>query len=90
MLQKLTFGIVVVVTAGQPVSWRDGSALVYSNWKSEAMLAERSEQSCPVMAGEEGKWNFVNCKTAYSRVICKTEAGECLKKSSFLMADLHP
>lgn len=63
--------------AGKPVSWQDGSALVYSNWKSGALFSERSEQRCPVMlTGDEGSWNFVNCQTAYSRVVCKTKAGE--------------
>lgn len=79
----------IIITAGKPVSWQDGSALVYSNWKSEAVLSKRrSEQPCPVMTGDEGKWNLVNCKTAYSRVICKTEASEyqgySLKENAFL------
>lgn len=44
------------------------------------------------MTGQEGKWNFVDCKSAYSRVICKTEASEyqgCgLKNNGFLIAAL--
>lgn len=39
-------------------------------------MTKRTEQRCPIMTGDEGTWNFVNCKTAYSRVVCKTEAGE--------------
>lgn len=43
------------------------------------------------MTGQEGKWNFVDCKYAYSRVICKTEASEyqgCrLKKKGFLIPE---
>lgn len=58
------------------MSWQDGSALVYSKWKSEALMTD-SEQRCPIMmAGDEGTWKFVSCKTAYSRVVCKTEASE--------------
>ncbi|XP_026175387.1 lymphocyte antigen 75 [Mastacembelus armatus] len=61
-------------TQGKPVSWQDGSALVYSNWKSEA-TGKKWEPLCAVMmSGDEGKWNSVNCKTSYSRVVCKTEA----------------
>uniref|UniRef100_A0A7N8XFD9 Lymphocyte antigen 75 n=1 Tax=Mastacembelus armatus TaxID=205130 RepID=A0A7N8XFD9_9TELE len=63
-------------TQGKPVSWQDGSALVYSNWKSEA-TGKKWEPLCAVMmSGDEGKWNSVNCKTSYSRVVCKTEASE--------------
>lgn len=69
----------MVIAAGKPVSWQDGSALVYSNWESEASRSKRGSEKpvgCPVMTGHEGKWNFVDCKTAYSRVVCKTEASE--------------
>lgn len=78
-----------------PVSWKDGSALVYSNWESRARVSVgRKPMGCPVMTGQEGKWNFVDCKYAYSRVICKTEASEyqgCrLKKKGFLIPALRP
>ncbi|XP_074523381.1 lymphocyte antigen 75 [Halichoeres trimaculatus] len=62
---------------GKPVSWKDGSTVSFSNWKSEAVLTgKKPVPSCAVMmAGEEkGNWNLVNCEASQSRVICKTEA----------------
>ncbi|XP_062280190.1 lymphocyte antigen 75 isoform X1 [Scomber scombrus] len=61
---------------GKPVTWQDGSALSYSNWKSDgAFTGKLSESRCAVMMSEdEGKWNFVNCEASRSRVICKTKA----------------
>ncbi|XP_070703612.1 lymphocyte antigen 75 [Pempheris klunzingeri] len=63
-------------TQGKPVSWEDGSALAYSNWKSEAKLTgKKSEPQCAVMmAGGEGTWGLVSCTDSNSRVVCKTEA----------------
>ncbi|XP_033964339.1 lymphocyte antigen 75 [Pseudochaenichthys georgianus] len=62
-------------TQGQPLSWQDGSALDYSNWKSEALVAgKKSEPHCAVMvAGDEGMWTRASCNTSYSRVVCKTQ-----------------
>ncbi|XP_022624039.1 lymphocyte antigen 75-like [Seriola dumerili] len=63
-------------TQGKPVSWQDGSALVYFNWKDEAFATGRKSLSdCVVMmAGEKGVWNFVSCQSSHSRVVCKTDA----------------
>ncbi|XP_039995448.1 lymphocyte antigen 75 isoform X2 [Xiphias gladius] len=63
-------------TQGQPVSWQDGSALAFSNWKSEALATgKKFAPHCAVMlAGDEGIWNFVSCEASYSRVVCKTDA----------------
>lgn len=61
-------------TKGKPISWHDGSALVYSNLKNEA-TGQQSEPLCAVMmVGDEGIWNVVSCETSHSRVVCKTEA----------------
>ncbi|XP_059208079.1 lymphocyte antigen 75 [Centropristis striata] len=60
---------------GKPLSWQDGSAVAYSNWKSEAAVTgKKLEPSCAVMMSEEGTWKRVSCKTANSRVVCKTGA----------------
>ncbi|KAK5874165.1 hypothetical protein PBY51_019138 [Eleginops maclovinus] len=63
-------------TQGQPLSWQDGSALDYSNWKSEALVSgKKSMPHCAVMmAGNEGNWTRASCDTSYSRVVCKTQA----------------
>lgn len=67
---------VVLGPQGKPVSGQDGSALAYSNLKSEDLLTgKKSEPYCAVlMAGEEGIWKLVNCSTSQSRVVCKTKA----------------
>ncbi len=76
--------ISLFLLSGKPVSWLDGSALDYSNWKSQAGVAgKRTEPACAVMmAGVEGTWTVVNCNLSHSRVVCKTEASEyrnCIK-----------
>lgn len=70
--------LLIALLSGQPVSWQDGSALAYSKWKSEALVAgKKSEPRCAVMmTGGEGTWKLVNCKATYSRVVCQTEASE--------------
>lgn len=66
----------VLDSQGKPVSWQDGSAVVYSNWNSEALATGKaSEPQCAVMmAGEKGVWTLVSCEASHSRVVCKTEA----------------
>uniref|UniRef100_A0A3Q3WZK4 Uncharacterized protein n=1 Tax=Mola mola TaxID=94237 RepID=A0A3Q3WZK4_MOLML len=61
---------------GKPVSWHDGSALDYANWKSEASsTGKKSEPQCAVMiTGENGTWKLISCEVNYSRVICQTKA----------------
>ncbi|KAM3625849.1 uncharacterized protein V6R79_018552 [Siganus canaliculatus] len=60
---------------GQPQSWRDGSALAYTNWKSESSAVGKSSgPGCAVMKGANGTWHLVDCKTSFSRVVCKTQA----------------
>uniref|UniRef100_A0A3B4ZEI7 Lymphocyte antigen 75-like n=1 Tax=Stegastes partitus TaxID=144197 RepID=A0A3B4ZEI7_9TELE len=61
-------------TQGKPLSWLDGSALAFTNWKSEDQLNKKSEPQCAVMmAADNGTWSLVSCKSSYSRVVCKTE-----------------
>ncbi|XP_067352171.1 lymphocyte antigen 75 [Channa argus] len=57
---------------GKPASWHDGSALTYTNFKSEVTS---STPICAVMmAGDEGVWKFIPCKNTYSHVVCKIGA----------------
>ncbi|XP_073320102.1 lymphocyte antigen 75 [Pagrus major] len=66
---------VVLDDKGKPVSWQDGSALDYSNWRSKASsTGKKSEPQCAVMmVGEDASWSLVNCNASHSRVVCKTE-----------------
>lgn len=61
------------------MAWEDGSALSYSNWKSDALATgKKSDPQCAVMLTEDsGIWNLVSCEASHSRVVCKTKASEC-------------
>lgn len=60
-------------SAGQPVSWHDGSTLSYANWKSDALkTGKNSEALCAVLTSKVGKWTLVSCEASHSRVVCKT------------------
>ncbi|XP_028437705.1 lymphocyte antigen 75 [Perca flavescens] len=61
---------------GKPVSWHDGSALAYSNWKLDALVTGKtSKHYCAVMmAGDKGIWKVVSCETSQNRIVCKTDA----------------
>lgn len=73
--QMLTLNIINFLS-GNAVSWQDGSALEYSNWKS-LTTGEKSEPQCAVLiAGQNASWTLVSCKVSHSRVVCKTEASE--------------
>ncbi|KAK2853856.1 hypothetical protein Q5P01_006517 [Channa striata] len=57
----------------KPVSWHDGSALTYTNFKTEAK-SEKTPICAVMMAGEEGVWTFITCQDTRSHVVCKTGA----------------
>lgn len=60
---------------GKPPTWHDGSALEYSNWKSNALSAAKGENQCAVLtAADGGAWKLVRCDTSRSRVVCQTRA----------------
>uniref|UniRef100_A0A8C6SQX0 Lymphocyte antigen 75 n=1 Tax=Neogobius melanostomus TaxID=47308 RepID=A0A8C6SQX0_9GOBI len=62
---------------GKPVTWHDGSAVEYSNWKPSALSAEKEENQCAVLtAADEGAWKLVRCDTSRSRVVCQTKANK--------------
>ncbi|KAM8761786.1 lymphocyte antigen 75 [Acanthopagrus schlegelii] len=74
LITSRTWLDVVLDNKGKPVSWQDGSALEYSNFKS-LPTSKKSEPQCAVMiAGYDASWTLVNCKASHSRVVCKTEA----------------
>ncbi|KAM8876936.1 lymphocyte antigen 75 isoform 1-T1 [Synchiropus picturatus] len=59
-------------SAGQPVSWHDGSALSYTNWQSGGLITGKdTEASCAVLMSKAGKWSMVDCEASHSRVVCK-------------------
>lgn len=62
---------------GKPLTWHDGSALEYSNWKENPLTAEKRENQCAVLtASDGGSWKLVRCDTSRSRVVCQTKASK--------------
>lgn len=69
----ITCDVVFFPPLGKPVSWQDGSPVIYSNLK----FAKIEGDKCAVMhATKNGAWELVNCITTKSIVVCKTEARE--------------
>ncbi|XP_028999438.1 lymphocyte antigen 75 isoform X2 [Betta splendens] len=55
---------------GKPTSWKDGSAVTFSNLKSQV---KNSAPYCAIMQTRKGGvWELVNCQITKSRVVCKT------------------
>ncbi|XP_041864210.1 lymphocyte antigen 75 [Melanotaenia boesemani] len=75
--QRVWLGMDLKSHGGNPLSWHDGSAVDYSNWKHGVLVPGKKleEGTCAIMmATGNGLWNVATCKSSNSRVVCKTKA----------------
>ena len=53
-------------------SWRDGSELTYTNWKTSNPNNANDEQHCVWARGDDGTWDDIVCRRTEEYICQKT------------------